>query len=35
MNAKAIIDLSLADLALVYGLILLVAALARLRGIGQ
>lgn len=35
MNARAIIDLSLPDLALVYGLILLVAALARLRGIGQ
>lgn len=35
MNSKPIIDLTLADLALVYGLILLVAALARLRGIGQ
>jgi putative ABC transport system permease protein len=35
MNAKSIIDLSLPDLILVYGLILLVAALARVRGIGQ
>jgi putative ABC transport system permease protein len=35
MEAKPIIDLGLADLGLVYGLILLVAGLARMRGVGQ
>jgi putative ABC transport system permease protein len=35
MEPKTIIDLSLSDLALVYGLILLAVGLARLQGIGQ
>ncbi len=35
MEPKGIIDLSMADLALVYGLVLLVIAIARYKGVGQ